>query len=55
MLKGVFDALGTLLEHLHLLIAESHIVEHNKEMVHVPATAVKVYGIHDTICLLQQI
>jgi len=33
MFERMLYALGTLFKHLHLLVAQSHIVEHNKQMV----------------------
>ena len=52
VLEGMLDALGALFKHLHLLVAQGHIVEHNEEMVLVPATGCEIYGIHDAIGFL---
>ena len=51
----MLNALGALLEHLHLLVAESHVMEHYEEMVHISTAALKIYGIHDPVSLLQEV
>ena len=55
MLEGVLDALSTLLQHLHFLIAERHIMEHNEQVVHVPSARPEINCIHDTIGFLQKV
>lgn len=53
MLEGMLYALCTLLEQLHLLVAECHVMEHDKQMVHIPSTIRKVDSIHDAVGFLQ--
>ena len=52
MVKGVLDTLRALLQHLQLLVAQCHVVEHYEQVVHVPPTALKVDCIHYAIGLL---
>jgi len=55
MLEGVLNALSTFLQHLHFLIAERHIMEHNEQVVHVPSARPEINCIHDTIGFLQKV
>lgn len=55
MIESMLYALGALLEHLHLLVAESHVVEHYEEVVHVSPAALKINGVHDPVGLLQEV
>lgn len=55
LFKCLVDAAGALFEHLHLLIAQRHVVKHNEEMVLVSSADVEVNHIHDAVRLLQQV
>ena len=55
VLERVLDALGALFQHLHLLVAERHVVEHDEQVIHVPPALSKVDGVHDPVGLLEQI
>ena len=55
MIKGMLYALGTLLQHLHLLITQGHVVKHDEQMVHVSAAALEIDSVHNTVRLLQKI
>ena len=52
LLKGLIYARCTLLEHLHLLVAESHIVEHYEQMVFISSTCFEIDHVHDTVGFL---
>ena len=51
----MFDALGALFEHLHLLVAERHVVEQDEQVEAVSAAQVEVHHVHDPVRLLQQV
>ena len=51
----MLNALGTFFQHLHLLVAQGHVVEHNEQMVNVSPARREVNGVHDAICFLEQI
>lgn len=55
LFKCMFNTLSTLFKHLHLLIAQCHIVEHNEEVVYVSSTWWKINSIHNSISLLQKV
>jgi len=55
LLECMLYTLGAFLQHLHLLVAQRHIVEHDEQMVHISATSCEIYGVHDSIGLLQKI
>ena len=55
LLKCMLYTLGAFLQHLHLLVAQRHIVEHDEQMVHISATSCEIYSVHDSIGLLQEI
>ena len=55
LLKSMLDALGTFFQHLHLLVAQGHVVKHNEQMINISPAGGEVDGIHDTICFLEQI
>jgi hypothetical protein len=49
------DAASTLLKHLHLLVAECHVVEHYEEVVLIASAQVEVDYVHYSIRFLQKI
>ena len=53
--KGLLDALGTLFQHLHFLVAQRHVVEHHKQLQLVPSTQGEVDDIDNPVCFLEQI
>lgn len=55
ILKGLLNALGALFEHLELLVAESHIVEHYEKIELVSPTQLEVDHVHDAVSLLKQV
>lgn len=55
VVQRLVDARGALLQHLHLLVAQRHIVEHDEEVKLVPAAGFKIDHVHDPVGLLQQI
>lgn len=55
MVKSMLYALCALLQHLHLLVAESHIMEHDKKVVEVSTALREINGVHYSISFLQQV
>jgi len=53
--ESLVDAGGTFFKHLHLLIAEGHIVEHHEEVEFVSATRFKIDYVHNPVSLLKEI
>lgn len=52
LFKSMLDALGTFFQHLHLLVAQRHVVKHYEQMINVSPARGEVNGVHDTICFL---
>ena len=55
VVEGLIYAAGTLLKHLHLLIAERHIVEHDEKMKLVAPASLEIYHVHDPVGLLKKV
>ena len=55
VVQRLVDARSALLQHLHLLVAQRHIVEHDEEVELVPTAGFKIYHVHNPVGLLQQI
>lgn len=53
MSEGLFYAWGTFIKALEFLVAESHVVEKNKEMKLISLAEIEIYYIHNSICLLK--
>jgi len=55
ILQRLLNARRTLLQHLHLLIAKSHVVEEDEDVELVSFADVEVYYIHDPISFLEEV
>ena len=55
VVKRLVNAAGALLEHLHLLVAQRHVVEHHEKVKLVAPAGFEIDHVHDTIRLLQEI
>ena len=53
VLKGMLDALGAFLKHLHLLVAQGHVVEHHEQVVLISTTRGEIYCVHNAIGFLK--
>ena len=55
VLQRLLNARCALLQHLHLLIAKSHVMEENEDVELISLANVEVHHIHNPICFLKQI
>lgn len=55
LLESLIDATSALLEHLHLLVAQGHVMEHHEQLKPVAPTTREVNHVHDPVGLLEQV
>lgn len=55
VLQSLLDALRALFKHLHLLVAESHVMEQDEQVKPVSSAQVKINHVHNPISFLEEI